>query len=145
MKKVFVLAVIIVFLSNICCSQVSVASEQWYLRQRNYIIGSDNYKVAVKLTPQEKMLDKKLDDMKKELIESYDGEIPYNFPTLKDKKLVKSDLYHFCEKLPKGADLHVHGSELMPAPGYFDYISKNKHVYICNTKGEKYNTGFIRR
>ena len=138
MKKVLILTVIIFFLANIC--QVSVASEQRYLRQRNYIIKSDNYKIAVKLTPEEKILDKKLDDMKKELIESYNGKFPYDFPTLKDKKLVESDLYHFSEKLPKGADLHVHGSELMPASGYFDYISKNEQVYICNQKGKKYGT-----
>ena len=113
-------------------------SEQQYLKKRSNIIRSDNYKVSVRLTPEEKLLDKKLEEMKRELIKTYNGAFPYNFPVLDDKRLTDSRLYHFSERLPKGADLHVHGSELMPAPGYFEYISKNKRVYVCNKKGENF-------
>ena len=140
MKKVFILTVVYIFFMNIFCSQVSFASEQQYFKQRENLIKSDNYKISFNLTPKEKILDDKLQIMKKELISKYNGRFPYNFPTLNDKNLTNSDLYHFSEKLPKGADLHVHGSELMPFQGYFDYISKNKQVYICNQKGKKYGS-----
>ena len=125
---------------NVFGSQVSFASEQRYLNQRDSLIKSDSYKISFKLTPEEKILDDKLQVMKKELLAAYNGAFPYNFPTLNDKNFTNSNLYYFSEKLPKGADLHVHGSELMPIKGYFDYISKNKQVYICNQKGEKYGS-----
>lgn len=138
MKNFYILTIITLFFMNNCCSQYSIASEQHYINQRNSIIKSNNYHVSFKLTPEEKLFDKKLDIMKHALIKSYKGTFPYNFPVLNDKRLTESELYHFCEKLPKGADLHVHGSELMPAPKYFDFMSKNEQVYICNQKGKKY-------
>lgn len=123
---------------SIFCSQSSFASEYTHIKQRNDFIVSNNYRTSFKLTPEEKILDDKLQAMKETLINSYYGDFPYNFPTLNDKKIINNELYYFSKKLPKGADLHVHGSDLMPAPGYFDYISKNKQVYICNQKGETY-------
>ena len=123
---------------NTFCSQPSAASGQLYLNKRNNIIRHNDYKVSVKLTENEKMLDKKLEIMKKELIQSYDNNFPYNFPILYDKKLTDSALYHFSEKLPKGADLHVHGSGFMSVPDYIDFMSKNDRVFICCEKGKKY-------
>jgi len=140
LKRFLTLSAIIIFVTNIFCQQGIAEPEKQYLKQRNNIIKSDGYKVSVKLTAEEKLLDAKLDGMKKELIKTYNGAFPYNFPILQDKRLQESALYKFSEKLPKGADLHVHGSELMSAPGYFDYVSKNEQVYICKQKGEKYGS-----
>ena len=123
---------------NTCFSLNSVASEQRYLNKRSNNIKENDYNFSVKLTDDEKIVDKKLSYMKEELLKTYNYHFPYNFPILFDKRLTDSNLYRFSEKLPKGGDLHVHGSELMPAPGYFDYISENKRVYICNQKGDKY-------
>ena len=69
---------------NNCCSQYSIASEQHYINQRNSIIKSNNYHVSFKLTPEEKLYNKKLNIMKHALIKSYKGSFPYNFPVLND-------------------------------------------------------------
>lgn len=140
LKKYLILILLIICMFDICLPQNSFVSEQQYIRQRNNFIRANDYKITVKLTPQEEKLDKKLSEMKNELLKSYNGAFPYNFPVLHDKRLSESALYHFSEKLPKGSDLHVHGSEVMSAPGYFDFVSKNKQVYICNKKGEKYGS-----
>lgn len=137
MKRFSVLTVVIAVLAlNICCPQASVASELHYLKQRAKIIKSDE--ISLKMTPEEQLLDRKLDSMKKDLLKSYNGAFPYDFPVLNDKRLTESALYRFSERLPKGSDLHVHGSASMSAADFYNLVSNNPNIYICSQQGKQF-------
>lgn len=93
--------------------------------------------VGEELNDKEKKIDKKLLDMKKEYIESYNGPVPYEMNVLTDEKIWNSRLYKFFKEMPKGSDLHVHGGALMPGAELVDFMMKNDKLYVCVSEGKR--------
>lgn len=137
MKK-FLISIFIfsIFSLNFFCDAKTIDDE--YIKQRNKIIYSNNVNTKIKLTSEEKLADKKLQVMKSDVIAKYDNDFPYDFPILFDERLTDSNLYTFCKRLPKGADLHVHGSAIMTIKNHIDLLSQNENVYISQNKNENY-------
>ena len=88
--------------------------QEKYLEARVSHVETNSYKTDVTLSEKEEALDRKLAVWKAEYLESCDRKVPYNMPVLTDKNIWGSKLYEFCEALPKGSDLHIHGMALMP-------------------------------
>jgi len=82
------------------------------------------------LKPKEKILDEKLLAMKEAFKKECDNIVPFDMPVLRDKRIWKSDLYKFCKALPKGSDLHVHGTALLPTHKLIDFLMTYDYVYI---------------
>ena len=65
----------------------------------------------------------------KEFKDQFD-EVPYKMPVLREPKIWNSKLYDFCINLPKGSDLHVHGTSLLPMDRLIEFIKNNDKLFI---------------
>lgn len=90
------------------------------------------------LTENEKILDNKIKELKREFEEQCNGNIPYDMPTLNDVRISNSNLYKLCKKLPKGGDLHLHDFQLLSSNDLIELFSKRQDVIICIKKGETF-------
>ena len=86
------------------------------------------------LTENEKILDNKIKELKREFEEQCNGNIPYDMPTLNDVRISNSNLYKLCKKLPKGGDLHLHDFQLLSSNDLIELFSKRQDVIICIKK-----------
>lgn len=106
-----------------------------YEEKREKLLKSVECKTMAILSDDEKKCDAKISKLRAQFIEECDGNVPYNVDTLNDKRIENSELFKVLRKLPKGADLHVHGLCLMPAKEFVDYLLTNDDVTVC-TQGE---------
>lgn len=86
-----------------------------YEQKRKKLVELNSNLQGVILRDKEKIVDEYLKNLIKKFKEDYNGNVPYDVPTLKDNCICKSALYEFCDALPKGGDLHVHDMSLLPA------------------------------
>ncbi len=49
-----------------------------------------------------------------------------------------SKLYGLCQKMPKGADLHVHGSAMLPTDMLMDFLADHPEMKILTAKGKNF-------
>ena len=61
-----------------------------------------------------KNMGRKFDKMKQEVLSNFSEEELFKTSILNSPKLWETELYKFCEAMPKGADLHAHGGALTP-------------------------------
>lgn len=54
----------------------------------------------------------------------------YRMPVLRDENIWNSDLYKFCIDLPKGSDLHVHGTSLLPMDRCIELIKSSNRLFV---------------
>lgn len=112
------------------CVQFDETEKQNYEEQRTEIASADSYKTSVELTDEEKQLDSRLSELKSQYISSYDNVVPYDMRVLMGETIWNSDFYSFCKKLPKGSDLHVHGSALLPVEELIVYVKSRSDLLI---------------
>lgn len=91
-------------------------------------IVNTNYNNIV-LNEQEQKLDKKLQEMKQAFAKAYPIKV-YDANVIFDPKVWNDDLYKFFMKLPKGADLHLHGGAMMNPLEYIDLYASYDNVYV---------------
>ena len=106
--------------------------------QASFITNSPpTIQIANQQLDEELILDKKLQKIKQELLSLYKNNFPYDIPILEDERLSNSKLYQFVLDLPKGADLHVHCSEIMSIADFIEFISQNERIFISNRPERK--------
>lgn len=125
-----------------------------YEEKRRELVELNSNLEGVVLRDKEKLVDEYLQKIKKEYIESCNGNVPYDIPSLTDKNLQNSKLYDFCDKLPKGADLHVHDMSLLPIRELIDLLcdcdefcingDKKSYDLIVVDPDDKPKEGYIR-
>ncbi|MDO5441429.1 MAG: hypothetical protein Q4F55_02610 [Bacillota bacterium] len=101
-----------------------------YEEKRRELVDLNSNLQGVILNEKEQAVDKYLEKLKKAYVDSCNGNVPYDMPTLSDKNIQESDLYEFCDKLPKGADLHVHDMALLPAHELVELLLTCPEMYI---------------
>ena len=104
--------------------------EQKYMQERASLVEANSYQTEVTLSEEEKQLDERLAGWKEEYIASCDGSVPYDMPVLTDENIWNSTLYRFCEALPKGSDLHVHASAVLPFDDLLTFVESRDELYI---------------
>lgn len=107
-----------------------ISSIEEYIEERKKIQSENENLVGVVLNEQEKKADLVLSNLKKELNNDFDNNIPYSMPMISDHRLRNSKLYSVLRKLPKGSDLHVHGTGLVPIEKLIDFILKEDRLLI---------------
>lgn len=114
-----------------------------YYSKREQIIEENTNLVGVILNDEEKRVDAILKKYKELYKKECGDDIKYSIPTLSDDRIIKSKLYSFCKDLPKGSDLHVHGTSLVPIHRLIDFLIENnklyfnvKNHYLANKKTE---------
>lgn len=83
-----------------------------YEQQRRLLVEANANRHAIILREKEQQLDAYLSRLKDEYRR---GGQDCGTPVLTDENARTSELYRFCSRLPKGADLHVHDMALLPA------------------------------
>ena len=125
-----------------------------YEIKRKELVEANSNLLGIVMRDQEKVLDEYLSELKQECFDTCGGKDFYKIRTLTDKNLTESRLYKFCEKLPKGADLHVHDMALLPFPELVEFL-KTCPEFCINTDrksfdlieiadGEKVPEGYMR-
>lgn len=123
-----------------------------YETERKRLIEENAVPVSIVMDGREKAADALLSAYKEELLVSYDGRFPFDFPILTDEKLRESRLYAFCHLMPKGADLHVHDMALLPVSELIPLLLSHPEFCIDPVSAvlkvippeEKAPTGFVR-
>ena len=116
--------------------------QEKYLEARVSHVETNSYKTDVTLSEKEEALDRKLAVWKAEYLESCDRKVPYNMPVLTDKNIWGSKLYEFCEALPKGSDLHIHGMALMPFDELLSFVESRDELFIGTGERNRYYLAF---
>ena len=101
-----------------------------YYSLREKIVDENLNLVGVVLNDKEKIADEILSELKIEFNNLCGGNIPYDIPTIGDDRIADSKLYDFCKRLPKGSDLHVHGTALLPCEKLIDFIVDEDRLLI---------------
>lgn len=84
-------------------------------------------------------LSEKLERMKVEVRRNFNESELYCRPILKSPKLWETELYKFCEEIPKGADLHAHGGALIPVHELIKFVALREDILIdTNPKHKSY-------
>lgn len=97
---------------------------------RQEVVERNGNLVGIVLTEEEKKCDAMLYDLKQAFKEDCDGDVPYDMPVLTDKRIWESPLYQFCKALPKGSDLHVHGTALLPVWKLIPFVLDHEKLLI---------------
>jgi len=142
--------------------RINVTPEN-YAEVRAEFIEKNSNLVGVVLRPDEVLLDHVISDLKQAFKDSCDGDVPYNMPMLKDKRIAESKLYTLLQKMPKGSDLHVHGTSILPVRKMIDWMLEEDNLLIdvdtcclklktdegltdrCMPIGEAFYKGYISR
>lgn len=86
-----------------------------YEEERSKIVELNANVQGVVLREQEKNVAEHLERLRDEFIQSCNGDVPFGVSSLIDNRIRNSELYRFCDLMPKGADLHVHDMSILPA------------------------------
>ena len=146
-KKILSLLLAMICLFGAVCPGAALAADDFfdqekYLEARASHKEANRYKTDVTLSEKEEALDRKLAVWKAEYIDSCDGKVPYDMPVLTDGNIWNSKLYQFCEALPKGSDLHIHGMALMPFDELLSFIESRDELFIGTGERNRYYLAF---
>lgn len=101
-----------------------------YNAMRQEIVDKNSNLVGLLLTEEETKLNARLEQYKQDYIRSCNGNVPYHMPMLTDSNIWNSRLYKFLKAMPKGSDLHVHGTALLPMWKLIDFVVQHDNLYI---------------
>lgn len=101
-----------------------------YVSLRKQMVEENENLVGVVLNEDEKKVDQLINKLKKEFKDGCGDFVPYNMPMLKDDRIKNSELYKVLYNLPKGCDLHVHGSSLVPVHYMLDFLIEHENMLI---------------
>lgn len=76
------------------------------------------------------------DSYKAELKESYNTEVQDFLDDSASFRLSK--LYDLCQKMPKGSNLHVHGSAMLPSDMLVDFVKDHPALKVNTNKGKMF-------
>ena len=91
------------------------------------------------LNSKELAVNEKLQEMKAELFGIMDEDRLYKMNLLANVQLYNSRLYKFIKALPKGSDLHVHATSLLPANRQIDFVAQRSELVVDITDCHIYN------
>ena len=94
--------------------EIAITAEN-YEEERSKLVASNANLQGVILGGKETEAAEVLERLREEFISSCSGDAPYDVPSLRDERIRRSELYRFCDRMPKGADLHVHDMSILPA------------------------------
>lgn len=75
-------------------------------------------------------MEKKFEQLKQEVLSNFSETDLYKTSILKTPKLYQTELYKFCESMPKGADLHAHGGAMIPIRRLIDFVIDKEDLLI---------------
>lgn len=101
-----------------------------YLKQREIISNENLNLIGNVLNEDEEKLNVLLEKLKSEVISSSDSARLSKMNLLKDDKLWNTGLYSFFKDMPKGADLHVHATALVPAWKLIDFVVSRNELLV---------------
>lgn len=101
-----------------------------YLKQREIIVSENNNLIGTVLNEDEEKLNEILEGLKDELFNSCDKSRLSKMNLLKDESLWSTKLYQFVKDIPKGSDLHVHATALIPAHKLIDFVLSRKELLV---------------
>ncbi|MBR6352062.1 MAG: hypothetical protein IKR93_07040 [Firmicutes bacterium] len=138
-KKIIACCCICAFLLTSCgASKTASKAGEKYDELRERFALEDIYKTSAVLDEKEQLADKKLEELKKQFSDSYNGDVPYDMPFLSESKIWSSPLYAFFDALPKGSDLHVHASAVLPAKEMIDFVKSRNDLRVGIGKDNRY-------
>jgi len=101
-----------------------------YLEKREIMVEENSNLVGNVLSVRELAADEKLQELKRELFACVDENTLYKMNLLGNEKLWESGLYGFLKSMPKGSDLHVHATALLPANRLIDFVAKHTELVV---------------
>lgn len=119
-----------------------------YLRQREIIAGENQNLVGNVLNEQEKKVDTLLDVFKQRVRCGHNTERLNKMNLLSDRALWETDLYRLIRDLPKGSDLHVHATALVPAGKLMEFVIAHPKLLVDTEDGHIYHkdeTGYDKK
>lgn len=75
-------------------------------------------------------MEKKFEQLKQDVWQKFSEDELYKTSILKTPKLYETDLYKFCEAMPKGADLHSHGGAMIPIRHLIEFVVGNNDLLV---------------
>ena len=121
----------------------TVITSENYEEERSKLVASNSNLQGVVLSEKEKTVAGYLERLREEFICSCNGDVPYDVPSLRDERIRSSELYRFCHRMPKGADLHVHDMSILPAHELIKLLLTCPECCI-NTDHSSYDLRFVR-
>lgn len=110
-----------------------------YLCQREKLSNENKNLVGNILNSEETKVDALLKHFKNKVVTENDNDRLNKMNLLKDASLWNSDLYSFIKDLPKGADLHVHATTLLPANKLIDFVALHTVLLVDTEDGHIYH------
>jgi len=101
-----------------------------YLYQRDIISKENQNLVGNVLNREEKKVDDLLTSFKNKVISENDPDRLNKMNLLSNSALWDTDLYRFVKDLPKGSDLHVHATALLPAQKLIDFVVSHEKLLV---------------
>lgn len=106
-----------------------ISLEEYKTLREEIALNNQNL-VGVVLNDDEKKADKKLSELKKKFSDTCGETMHYSMSAIRDERIRESELYEFIRKLPKGSDLHVHGTSLIPVNKMIDFLCDYEKLLI---------------
>lgn len=85
-----------------------------YEEKRKELLEHNSNLTGVVLREKEKKADEHLTALKEKFFADFKDQYIYDIPVLNNPAIAESELYKFCSRLPKGAELHVHDMAQLP-------------------------------
>ena len=70
------------------------------------------------------------EQLKQDVLQNFGEDELFKTSVLKSPKVWETDLYKFCAKMPKGADLHSHGGAMIPAKELIKFVASNDNLVV---------------
>lgn len=105
-------------------------TEKEYFELRSELVEKNQNYIGVVLSDEEKKLDARLTKLVEDCKAQFKGNIPCDEPIVKTPDIWRTKLYSFCKALPKGADLHVHGTSLVPVWRLIEFLRGRDDILI---------------
>ncbi len=110
-----------------------------YLHQREIIAEENKNLLGNILNPAEEKVDALLGELKKRVIRASDADRLNKMNLLANSELWDTDLYRFLQEMPKGSDLHVHATALVPAAKLVDFVAAHPALLVDTEDGHIYH------
>lgn len=85
-----------------------------YEERRRELLKHNSNLTGLVLREKEKQADSYLSALKEKFFADFKDQYIYDIPVLNNRAMVECELYKFCSRLPKGADLHMHDMAQLP-------------------------------
>lgn len=108
----------------------NIITKENYEEERKKIVELNANAQGVILLEKEQRVEEHLKTLRNEYFDDCKGDVPFDMPTIRDERINSSKLYQFCDRLPKGADLHVHDMSILPAHELVNLLMTCPDFYI---------------